>query len=143
MLPTHRALVCIATIIISASASPPAFPAVWKANTADGIAVFQGGEKRPDGSICCAPTAPQCKIQTVDLNGVTYNDGDNQRTRRDSQQGITVKWYGDVKKELSLKPLGGGQGFQCAAACPLSGNYTNLLLIKTEFQRGFIKYQIV
>jgi hypothetical protein len=120
----------IFAIVFAVSAGPPVFPEVWQANTADGIAIFQGGIKNPDGSICCAPTAPQCKVQTVNLNGVTYNDGVNERTRHDSMEGITVNWYGNVMKELALQPLGTGKGFQCVAACPLLGNYSNPLYIK-------------
>merc|ERR1711975_138851 len=125
-------LACLALVLL-VSGAPPSFPASWTAQTQSGIAIFQGGTKRPDGSVCCAGDAPGCKVQTVSQAGTTINDGVNNRTRTDGPQGIIVNWYGTVNKQLLIQPNPAGKGYVCTAACPIKdGDYRNPLELNSD-----------
>lgn len=116
---------CIASVVCAV----PSFPDSWSAQTVAGIAIFQGGEKRSDGSVCCDDTAPSCKIQTATQTATTFNDGENNRTRTDGPSGSIVNWYGTVNKQMQIEPNPSGKGYTCVAACPIEGEYSNPLTI--------------
>jgi len=112
-------------------AAVPQFPDTWQSGTVSGIAIFQGGVKKPDGSVCCAGDAPGCKVQTVTLAGTTYNDGQNNRTRTDNAQGIIVNDY--IKKvQMAVTPNPAGKGYVCQQKCPLQDEYSNDLKIQSN-----------
>ena len=43
----------LALVIAAQASAPPTFPTSWQAQTVDGIAIFQGGIKKPDGETLC------------------------------------------------------------------------------------------
>jgi hypothetical protein len=110
----------------------PNFPQTWTANTIAGIAIFQGGVKKPDGSVCCASDAPSCKVQTQTSGGMHYEDGANQRNRDDTPRGVIVNWYGKVMKQMALQPSSSGKGWTCVATCPVQGDYAPPLAFQPD-----------
>lgn len=80
----------------------------------DAIVINQGGTLEPDGSICCAPTAPQCKIQAGFSQGTQYWSVTQQKTAFKAPDGSgTVAVYADGK-EYSVDASGA-----CQEYCPL------------------------
>ena len=44
-----KTLLISVTLLAGAALAVPSFPKSWQAQTVSGIAIFQGGEKKPDG----------------------------------------------------------------------------------------------
>ena len=78
------------------------------------VGIYQGGTQQPDGSVCCSKDAPQCKVQLIGMSGTFYADGDNNRTRFDSQsQGLIVNWYHPVNKQMAVVMGADAQHWHC------------------------------
>eukprot|EP01084_Bolivina_argentea_P217214 368859_1 len=106
----------IALLAVSAVASAviPTFPDAWSAENIDAIQIVQGGVTNPDGSVCCPPTSPQCKIQSAYSAGMMYWDTAGQRTAEKNPDGSgIVSLYADAK-EYQVDATGA-----CQAFCPL------------------------
>ena len=79
-----------------------------------------------DGTVCC-PTSLQnqpyaCQLQMSYEPGEIYQDATHNRTR----QSDMVVWFGDVMKEMLLKPASASSQYawECAAYCPISKKNT-------------------
>jgi hypothetical protein len=80
----------------------------------DAIAINQGGSVNPDGSICCDPTAPECKIQTAFEAGNQYFAYTKNLTAMLSASGAGVVTDWSVGKEYQVD-----SNHNCQAYCPL------------------------
>lgn len=93
-----RATIIVSIFILALTAvnALPSFPLEWQSDQTAVVALYQGGTKEPDGSVCCpldGSAGGACKVQTMGQAGVQYTDGENNRTRFDSQaQGLIVDW---------------------------------------------------
>jgi hypothetical protein len=109
-----KVLAVAALLVVGAVAINPKFPNDWSAVNTDAIVINQGGTLGPDGSICCSPTSPQCKIQSAYQQGTQYWSVTDQKTAFKAPDGSgTVAVYADGK-EYSVDASGA-----CQEYCPL------------------------
>ena len=112
-----RALFAVAiACAVAVAVAQPAFPDNWTSDQTNQIAINQGGVKNPDGSICCPPDAPECKVQTGFSAAIQYQwySGNMSATKGPDNSGIVVDF--NAQKEYAVLANG-----TCTAYCPLGG----------------------
>ena len=112
-----RALFAVAiACAVAVAVAQPTFPDNWTSDQTNQIAINQGGVKNPDGSICCPPDAPECKVQTGFSAAIQYQwySGNMSATKGPDNSGIVVDF--NAQKEYAVLANG-----TCTAYCPLGG----------------------
>lgn len=105
---------CVLAVV--AAAPQPHFPDNWSADVLNMIAINQGGIKNADGSICCPPDSPECKVQTAFNAGIQYNwfSGNMSAFLAPGAGGVVTDYT--AQKEYSVNASG-----YCQEYCPLEG----------------------
>eukprot|EP01138_Halocafeteria_seosinensis_P006080 gb/GECG01006215.1/.p1 GENE.gb/GECG01006215.1/~~gb/GECG01006215.1/.p1 ORF type:complete len:316 (+),score=36.52 gb/GECG01006215.1/:1-948(+) len=117
---TFAGLVAAAATCASAG-SLPTFPKDWSAITVSHVVINQGGEEQQDGSVCCPPTSPQCKIQTIYQASKEYFDYTHNRVANKNPDGSGVVSLMDDLKEYEVNSTG-----YCQSYCPIPKNQAGL-----------------
>lgn len=112
-----RALFAVAVAcVLAAAVAQPAFPNDWTSDQTSSIAINQGGVKSPDGSICCPPESPECKVQTAFQAAIVYQWYEGNVTAQKSPDGSGIVTNFNTQKEYAVTADG-----TCQAYCPLGG----------------------
>jgi len=129
---TMRSVVA-ALCVAAASAAVPSFPLDWQAITSDSILINQGGQVNADGSVCCAPNAPQCKIQTAYEIGRQYFAYTKNLTAMKAPDNSGVVTDFNAGKEYQVDGTG-----KCTAFCPLPNRESELFPFAIDPNATFV-----
>lgn len=97
-----------------AVAAVPTFPLNWMSLISDAVVLNQGGTVNPDGSICCDPTSPGCKIQTEFQAGMQYFAFTKNLTAFKAADNSGIVTDFNAGKEYEVDSNG-----NCQAYCPI------------------------
>lgn len=112
-----RALfVAAVACLLAVAAAQPTFPDNWVSDQTSSIAINQGGVKSPDGSICCPPEAPECKVQTAFSAAIVSQWFSGNMTAQKNPDGSGIVTDFNAQKEYAVLANG-----SCTAYCPLGG----------------------
>lgn len=107
-----------------AVAAPPTFPNEWVAQSAQKIAIYQGGTHPSPTEFCCDKKAGQCKVQTQGLSGLLSVDGGNNRTSLSVGSEAIINLFKE-HKQIQAVPDSTGKGWTCKSYCPTDEDYEN------------------
>jgi hypothetical protein len=100
--------------VASAQSGLPQIALDWSGLVIQSMNINQGGVQNPDGSICCDPTVPECKVQTIFQAGLQYFSVSTNRTAFKNPDGSGIVTLYNDQKEYAVDSSG-----VCQSWCPL------------------------
>lgn len=113
------AIAVVALCVVAAYAAPPSWDNNWSSEQIAAMRINQGGMVNPDGTVCCAPEAPQCKVQTEFMAATVYNWYDGKKSAQKNPDGSGVVSDYTAMKEYAVSADG-----TCQSYCPLQQGST-------------------
>lgn len=130
------ALALVGTFAVAVTAGPPVFSQSYTSDQLSSIVINQGGVAQPDGSVCCPPESPECKVQTAFQAGIALQSVAQNKSAFKNPDGSGVVTDFTLQKEFSVTADGA-----CQEWCPLQGQTIGGQMINpNSTDMGSVKY---